>query len=82
MRSSHNRLAKLLVPIGFAGVALVTTTSSHAQQAGTTNGPIPNVLVIVDNSGSMERNTDNSLPTCNGGTGPMAQPNRWGRERQ
>jgi len=74
--------------------ALCTSGDANAQIAGTTSRPIPNVLLLVDNSGSMERMVDNSLPSANrdpltGATlvaapfnacapGIQSNPNRWG----
>jgi len=67
---------------------LVLSSDAHAQIAGTTNRPLPNVLLLVDTSGSMERMADNSLPAENrnapvGTTnvcspGMPSNPNRWG----
>lgn len=67
---------------------------AHAQIAGVTQRPLPNVLLLVDTSGSMERMPDSSLPSQNrdpisGGTiatapfnactpGSPTNPNRWG----
>lgn len=59
-----------------AGCVLATSSDARAQQAGTANAPLPNVLLLVDTSGSMERMTDESLPTCTPGT--QSAPNRWG----
>ena len=73
---------------------LCTSGDANAQIAGTTVRPLPNVLLLVDNSGSMERMVDNSLPSANrdqttGGLisaapynacapGTATNPNRWG----
>jgi type IV pilus assembly protein PilY1 len=56
-----------------------------------TNPPLPNVLLLIDNSGSMDRMIDGTLPEdtpanacdCNATTGACtwvspASPNRWG----
>ena len=45
--------------------ALCIGGDANAQIAGTTSRPIPNVLLLVDTSGSMERMADNSLPSAN-----------------
>src|SRR4051812_11978492 len=72
---------------------LAAASEGHAQIAGTTTRPLPNVLLLVDSSGSMERMPDNSLPSANRGlVGPFtpanppnkctpgspSNPNRWG----
>jgi type IV pilus assembly protein PilY1 len=62
----------LLVALGLALVA----SPAHAQVSGTTRKPLPNVLLLVDTSGSMERMTDSTLPICSPGT--ESEPNRWG----
>lgn len=83
------RLAAACAPALF-GLVLVGG-EARAQIAGVTTRPIPNVLLLVDNSGSMERMPDNSLPSqnrdpvtglstatnaCTPGT--ASNPNRWG----
>ena len=77
--------------LGVAPLALLSVSSdANAQIAGTTARPLPNVLLLVDTSGSMERMGDNSLPfdnrpnplapvppnRCNPGV--PTNPNRWG----
>src|SRR5258706_1471964 len=70
------------------------STHANAQIAGTAARPLPNVMLLVDTSGSMERMPDSSLPSLNrkpsGGTlsapatlnqcdpGVASNPNRWG----
>jgi type IV pilus assembly protein PilY1 len=77
-----------------AGAVFLVSGAAHAQVAGTTSRPLPNVLLLVDTSGSMERMPDSSLPSQNrepetGGTittgpfnvcspGVQSNPNRWG----
>ena len=71
--------------------ALCTSGDANAQIAGTTVRPVPNVLLLVDSSGSMERMVDNSLPIQNRdpvtglftatnacAPGSPTNPNRWG----
>lgn len=87
-----------LVLRGLLGAAalgtLCTSSDANAQIAGTTARPLPNVLLLVDNSGSMERMVDNSLPSANRdqatgalivappynacAPGSPSNPNRWG----
>ncbi len=74
-----------------AGVALLAVASSaRAQTQLDTNPPAPNVLILLDNSGSMERMIDGRIPEAsgnacnydlNGQAIPAAAPptaNRWG----
>jgi type IV pilus assembly protein PilY1 len=72
------------LPLALLGVS----TDAHAQAAGTNSKPLPNVLLLVDTSGSMERMPDNSLPSANRNPSPQpsnvcapgtaSNPNRWG----
>jgi type IV pilus assembly protein PilY1 len=66
---------------------LCVSDDASAQSAGTNARPLPNVLLLVDNSGSMERMPDSSLPSLNQGSptppntcvpGSPSNPNRWG----
>ena len=78
----------LLGAIGTVSLTVLGTTGdARAQLAGTTTRPLPNVLLLVDSSGSMERMPDNSLPSDNRGAptpsnicspGVESTPNRWG----
>jgi type IV pilus assembly protein PilY1 len=76
--------------IGLAvlGATVLASADAHAQQ-GTTQKPMPNVLLLVDTSGSMERMPNNTLPSENSGVlagrppnacspGVESTPNRWG----
>jgi type IV pilus assembly protein PilY1 len=61
----RTRTRLLLLSVSTAVSTLVAGSSvreAHAQSAGTTNTPLPNVLLLIDTSGSMERMPDNSLP--------------------
>jgi type IV pilus assembly protein PilY1 len=70
------------------GLLLCVATHANAQIAGTTTRPLPNVLLLVDTSGSMERMGDSSLPSANRlppsmttnvcVPGVQSNPNRWG----
>jgi type IV pilus assembly protein PilY1 len=67
---------------------LSLSSDANAQVAGTNSKPLPNVLLLVDSSGSMERMPDNSLPSANRNPTPQpsnvcapgtaTNPNRWG----
>jgi type IV pilus assembly protein PilY1 len=48
-----------------AGAALLGATARAEAQQIDTNPPLPNVLLMLDNSGSMERMIDGSLPEVN-----------------
>jgi type IV pilus assembly protein PilY1 len=86
MRSLKARAALSLLLVGSGTLAFGGT--ARAQIVGTTNRQLPNVLLLVDNSGSMERMSDNSLPSQNRNVvGPImnacspgveSNPNRWG----
>jgi type IV pilus assembly protein PilY1 len=49
---------------------------AHGQSTVTQSGELPNVMLLVDTSGSMERMSNGTLPTCTAGV--ESQPNRWG----
>ena len=78
----------LLGAIGAVSLTVLGRSDvANAQIAGTTNKPLPNVMLLVDSSGSMERMPDNSLPSDNRGSptptsvcspGVQSTPNRWG----
>lgn len=73
--SSLSGALALLAPLLVPAVA-------HAQAAGTVQKPLPNVMLLVDTSGSMERMNDNTLPSANAANkcvpGSPSNPNRWG----
>jgi type IV pilus assembly protein PilY1 len=71
-------VSRTLVLAGAVSGAVLASGDARAQQAGTSSAPLPNVLLLVDTSGSMERNTDDSLPKCTPGTLTAPTPNRWG----
>ncbi|HSY24726.1 MAG TPA: hypothetical protein VK841_21520 [Polyangiaceae bacterium] len=77
----------------FFGIALLST-AARAQQIDT-NPPVPNVLILLDNSGSMERMIDGTTPesnpantcNCDATTGNCQwslppQANRWNTVQQ
>ena len=80
----HSSLVAVSVLAVFSGLALTPRVSS-AQVAGTTSKPIPDVLLLVDTSGSMERFPDGTSPddfpsgnpnACSPGV--ASSPNKWG----
>src|SRR5687768_4920960 len=88
--SSRTRPLVALIGATVAVASLVAAErDAEAQNVGTTNKPLPNLLLLIDTSGSMERMLDNSLPIQNypplpAGTtnqcspGVRSNPNRWG----
>lgn len=89
-RRSLGALAALLA----ASAGALAARDAHAQAAGLVAKPLPNVLLLVDTSGSMERMADGSLPRENRDPatgavlttavknacvpGTASNPNRWG----
>ena len=57
------RIVQVLVA-AWSGLALSMVAAGDARAQGQTdvNPPLPNVLLLVDNSGSMERMIDGTLP--------------------
>jgi len=68
-----NKKLKKFISLIFGVVASVIPGSSLAQVD--IDPPMPNVLLLVDSSGSMERMVDGSLPQCNPGV--ATAPNKW-----
>jgi len=58
------RIARWSVAAGAAVALALVAGAARAQQIDT-NPPLPNVLILLDNSGSMERMIDGSLPESN-----------------
>jgi type IV pilus assembly protein PilY1 len=54
--------ARVVPPVAWAATALLWAGQAAAQGQADTNPPVPNVLLLLDNSGSMERMIDGSLP--------------------
>ena len=82
------RASVALALLGAAATLVVAPPDARAQTSATQK-PMPNVLLLVDTSGSMERMPDNSLPSANVGVtagglpnacspGSESNPNRWG----
>jgi type IV pilus assembly protein PilY1 len=83
MRRTH-----ALVALGAIAAAAVVPRSARAQ-AVDENPPLPNVMILLDTSGSFERMIDGSLPeaNANGGNnacqfGVQTTANRWGTTMQ
>ena len=77
----RNNTVQRTLRIGLAllgGLAALSSVSdARAQVAGSAARPLPNVLLLVDNSGSMERKPNNQLPNCVRGS-TTSEVNRWG----
>lgn len=61
-RSRLRTCIRLLLLSAPVLAAATSSPDARAQSTGTTNTPIPNVMLLIDTSGSMERMPDNSLP--------------------
>ncbi|HTQ42639.1 MAG TPA: hypothetical protein VMI75_07750, partial [Polyangiaceae bacterium] len=61
----RNRTVRSLAPLALGGAPLLallfTADTARAQQVDT-NPPLPNVMLLIDNSGSMERMIDGNTP--------------------
>src|SRR6185503_18361176 len=57
------------------GLALAFSGRAAAQSEAET--PSPNVLLLVDSSGSMEFKTDGTFPKCTPGDESVAERSRW-----
>ena len=60
-----------------SAVATLTPCTARAQGRTPTQGAPPNVLLLVDTSGSMERMPNGAMPVCTPGVAGQ-DPNRWG----
>lgn len=73
----HRQTSRIgLAFLGGLAALVGVSNDASAQVAGSAGRPLPNVLLLVDNSGSMERKPDNNLPTCE--AGKSKDINRWG----
>lgn len=89
-RVPRSRARRILASsLVLAGASLVIEAGDARAQSSATQKPMPNVMLLVDTSGSMERMPDNSLPSANVGVtagglpnacspGIESNPNRWG----
>ncbi|HEU4579269.1 MAG TPA: hypothetical protein VFS67_13485 [Polyangiaceae bacterium] len=72
----HPRRRSLL--LGLAGASLVLGYAWRASAQSTeADSPAPNVLLLVDSSGSMEFKTDGTFPTCKPGDETVQEKSRW-----
>ncbi len=68
----HSKLRT--VGLGIAILLLGAPAAAQKGKAGTSKNEMPNVLLLVDTSGSMEKMPDGSPASC----GINVTPNRWG----
>ncbi len=77
----HAKYRFRVLALGAFGASLLSAHVSRAQQTDV-NPPLPNVMLLLDSSGSMEQMADgtdpdaNALSKCTIGTSSL--PNRWG----
>jgi type IV pilus assembly protein PilY1 len=70
------RLEKSLTAIGLFAAALGLSRQSAAQ--ADVNPPMPNVMLLVDSSGSMEyKSSSAQFPSCNPGGATPSERSRW-----
>src|SRR5690606_29507037 len=62
--------------LGAVGLFAVLLSSSRSFAQAEAQKPDPNVLLLVDSSGSMEFKTDGTFPTCTPG-GSGSERSRW-----
>jgi len=80
---SFRRTSLLGATLALVGAAVTTMAPSRAEAQGRSpiQGAPPNVLLLLDTSGSMERMPNGSLPVCTPGVAGQ-EPNRWGSVMQ
>ena len=60
----------------YAALAVLLVSARSFAQAEAQK-PAPNVLLLVDSSGSMEFKTDGTFPTCVPGDSDASEKSRW-----
>lgn len=75
-RTTASRPRRLLLGLAGAGLALSYGWRASAQTTEADN-PAPNVLLLVDSSGSMEFKTDGTFPNCKPGDETINEKSRW-----
>jgi type IV pilus assembly protein PilY1 len=63
-------------PLGIASTLALLSASTPSLAQSEAQKPAPNVLLLVDSSGSMEFKTDGVFPTCDPGSA-TSQKSRW-----
>jgi type IV pilus assembly protein PilY1 len=77
-RSTASRPHRRSLLLGLAGASLVLGHSWRASAQSTeADTPSPNVLLLVDSSGSMEFKVDGTFPTCKPGDETVQEKSRW-----
>jgi type IV pilus assembly protein PilY1 len=74
-RSTSLRLRPLALGLCSSAIALSAARRSSAQAEA--QKPAPNVMLLVDTSGSMEWKTDGTFPSCVPGDTTVQQKSRW-----
>lgn len=78
LRNRHERAVfARIASTGAALALLLASGGAFAQGKSPIQAAPPNVLLLVDTSGSMERMPDGTLPVCTPGVTGQ-EPNRWG----
>jgi len=69
---------RLLILCGVGATLFGAMLNAHAQGLADANPPLPNILLIVDTSGSMERKSQSQdQPTCDPTGASASQKSRW-----
>ncbi len=74
-------LVSVTVALLGASASTLAPCTANAQGRSPIEGTPPNVLLLVDTSGSMERMPSGALPVCTPGVAGQ-EPNRWGAVMQ
>ncbi len=74
--TTHGRNLPLKGLLGAATVAALVSANGRAHAQSDVTPPLPNVLILLDTSGSMERNPNASLPAVAAGS-LSTEKNRW-----
>lgn len=75
--ATRRRFARIGCTGGVLALLLAASGTARAQGNGASAHAPPNVMLLVDTSGSMERLANGQLPTCTPGI--ATDPNRWGQ---
>jgi len=71
------RLRRRTLALGLVSSCAILGLSGRAAAQAEAQKPTPNVLLLVDSSGSMEFKTDGTFPTCTPGNTTLSQKSRW-----
>ncbi|HEX7667702.1 MAG TPA: hypothetical protein VF407_24410, partial [Polyangiaceae bacterium] len=85
MRAFYTYRNRLALMAGVLACGLASSEAAHAQQTDV-SPPLPNVMLLLDTSGSMEMMADGTDPDANAASkctiGTTTLPNRWGTAMQ